>query len=128
MFRHYLCLNNLFWICSCHLDSNGDFLMSNYFSDLARERAFEGYIESKDYQNDLIEAAEKWIEKDKANRIGAEQILLEKLAEYDLSPLLLRTDNTIIEDARRETLLEIGEAHCEEDVIERFYEEPCYDY
>jgi hypothetical protein len=102
--------------------------MSNHFSDLARERAFEGYIESKDYQNDLIEAAEQWIEKDKANRIGAEQILLEKLAEYDLSPLLLRTDNTIIEDARRETLLEIGEAHCEEDVIERFYEEPCYDY
>ena len=102
--------------------------MSNVFNEINRERAFEGYLESKDYENDLIEAAEEWIEKDKANRIGAEQILLEKLAEYDLSPLLLRTDNTIIEDARRETLLAIGEAHCEEDVQERFMEEPCYDY
>lgn len=102
--------------------------MSNVFNEIRRENAFEGYLESKDYQNDLIEAAEKWIEESKANRVGAEQILLEKLAEYDLKPLLLRTDNTIIEDARRETLLEIGEAHCEEEVQERFMEEPCYDY
>ena len=102
--------------------------MSNVFNEIALERAYEGYIESKDYENDLIEAAEEWMQKDKANRIGAEQILLEKLAEYDLSPLLHRTDNTIIEDARRETLLEIGEVHCAEDVQEKFNEEPCYDY
>ena len=102
--------------------------MSNIFNEIKLERAFEGYLESKDYQNDLIEAAEKWIQKSKAYRIDAEQILLDKLAEYDLSPLLLRTDNTIIEDARRETLLEIGETFCAEDVQERFNEEPCYDY
>lgn len=102
--------------------------MSNHFSDLARERAFEGYIESEDYQNDLIEAAEEWIEKSKENKLFAEDVFMEKLAEYDLSPLILNTDNTIIEDARREALLAVGEMQCEEDVVERFYEEPCYDY
>ena len=102
--------------------------MSNVFNEIKLERAFEGYLESKDYQNDLIEAAELWIQKSKAYRIDAELTLLDKLAEYDLSPLLLRTDNTIIEDARRETLLEIGETFCAEDVQERFMEEPCYDY
>lgn len=102
--------------------------MSNHFSDLARERAFEGYIESKDYENDLIEAAEEWIEKSKENRMWAEQVMHDRLAEYDITPLILNTENTIIEDARRETLLMVGETHCAEDVEERFMEEPCYDY
>ena len=102
--------------------------MSNVFNEIKLERAFEGYIESKDYENDLIEAAEEWIEKSKENRMWAEDVFIGKLAEYDLTPLILNTDNDIIEDVRRDTLLFVGEEHCEEDVVERFYEEPCYDY
>ena len=102
--------------------------MSNVFNEIKLERAFEGYIESKDYQNDLIEAAEAWIEKSKDNQRYAEDVFQEKLATYDLTPLILNTENTIIEDAREETLLAVGDEKCKEDVIERFYEEPCYDY
>ena len=102
--------------------------MSNIFNEIALERAWEGYIESKDYENDLIEAAEEWIEKSKENRMWAEQVMHDRLAEYDITPLILNTENTIIEDARRETLLAVGETHCEEDVREKWHEEPCYDY
>lgn len=102
--------------------------MSNVFNEIALERAWEGYIESKDYENDLIEAAEEWIEKSKKNRMWAEQVMHDRLAEYDITPLILNTDNTIIEDARRETLLMVGETHCAEDVAEKWNEEPCYDY
>ena len=102
--------------------------MSNVFNEIRLERAFEGYLESKDYENDLIEAAEKWIEKSKQNKLWAEQVFVDRLVEYDLTPLILDTENTIIEDARREALLLVGDTHCAEDVQERFMEEPCYDY
>ena len=102
--------------------------MSNIFNEIRRENAWEGYIESKDYENDLIEAAEKWVEKSKENKRFADDVFTEKLAEYDLSPLILNTENTIIEDARRETLLWIGEEKCAEHVKEKWDEEPCYDY
>jgi hypothetical protein len=102
--------------------------MSNVFNEIKLERAFEGYLESKDYENDLIEAAEKWIEKSKQNKLWAEQVFIDQLLSYDLTLLILNTENTIIEDARREALILIGDTHCAEDVQERFREEPCYDY
>ena len=102
--------------------------MSNVFNEITLERAFEGYLESKDYENDLIEAAEKWIEKDKQHALAAEDIFLDQLAQYDLKPLILNTENNIIEDVQRETLLTIGEMFCAEYVQELFMEEPCYDY
>ena len=102
--------------------------MSNVFNEIKLERAFEGYLESKDYENDLIEAAELWIQGSKQNAMWAEDVFIDKLAAYDLTPLMLRTDNTIIEDVSRETVVIVAEKHCAEDVQERFMEEPCYDY
>ena len=102
--------------------------MSNVFTEIKLERAFEGYLESKDYENDLIEAAEKWVAKSKENTRFAEDVFFDKLADYNLTPILLRQDNDIIEDVRNDVLLWIGEEKCAEDVQERFYEEPCYDY
>ena len=102
--------------------------MSNIFNEIKLERAFEGYLESKDYENDLIEAAEEWIAKSKENTRFAEDVFFDKLAEYNLTPILLRQDNDIIEDVRNDVLLWIGEEKCAEDVQERFMEEPCYDY
>jgi hypothetical protein len=110
------------------LGSYGGVLMSNVFNQIKLERAFEGYLESKDYENDLIEAAEKWIEKEKQNALAAEDIFFAQLAGYDLKPLILNTENNIIEDVQRETLLTIGEMFCAEYVQELFMEEPCYDY
>ena len=55
--------------------------MSNIFNEIRRENAWEGYIESEDYENDLIEAAEEWIEKSKENnRIGPRMYLSEQVS------------------------------------------------
>jgi hypothetical protein len=102
--------------------------MSNVFNEIKLERAFEGYLESLDYLNDLNEAAEKWITKSKENTQFAEQLFFDKLAEYNLTPILLSEPNDIIEDVLNDVLLWIGEEKCAEDVQERFMEEPCYDY
>ena len=100
--------------------------MSNIFTEIARERAFEGYLESKDYQLDLIDAAETWI----VNHPNeAHELFIDRLNnDYGTHLIILDVQNDIIEDCREKTMQYIIEKYCEEDVQERFMEEPCYDY